>query len=761
MSRPAVTCMIMLILAVSTAPAAWADTSNLVANPGLEGAGPGQLPPGWAGLDIGPPADFAIDPDVRRTGRQSARIHADETVRSYLQSQPIAVAPGEIIRASAWVRFQDVPADAGNVTIIAEFSRADGGTTPVQKVGDAKVPPDGRSDWQQVAGSVTVPGLATHMRLRLGFSYSRGMAWWDDVTVEAAQPLVARLELPSPRISPARRGIPVTILNREQQRGPAEVQVTLGEQTRQQRVRLTGDTIQQVEVPVEITARGRIELALELAGPGSPPTRFSQKRQVVIPPPLVLGPPIPTHWAVEDGPATITGDISLALADSARSGATLAVHLVDERGATLASWSPPRGARIDDGVTEFILQAPELPLGKYRIIAELRPRRGEAVRGEQTWTVIPRRLARVTLNSDGYPEYDGMPIFPLGVYNGTARMAEMGDAGFTISHAYNAVEAMEGDRLADGRALDFMNATADAGMKAILLVPRHPLFAEDWETVRRRIRMFRNHPGLLAWNTEEGIARGDMPPETLAKLYEIVREEDPHHPLMVGDSRDAIGRVTDRSDFFPIDHMDLGMWWWYPLPPGGARANILEGEELVEAKELAPPSFLTLRKTDKPIWVGVQSYKKPQPWARYPLPIEYRAQAYIAVIHGARGLMWYGGSVQGGIFLNLEEGNWTYLKELVGELREMSDVFMAPDDTPPAFEPPDARLSVALKRLPERLVLLAVNRSAEPVEVTFRSDRFGAGPADVLYEDRQVQIEAHTLRDRFEPYETHVYELRP
>src|SRR5207237_617103 len=82
-----------------------------------------------------------------------------------------------------------------------------------------------------------------------------------------------------------------------------------------------------------------------------------------------------------------------------------------------------------------------------------------------------------------------------------------------------------------------------------------------------------------------------------------------------------------------------GMWWWYPLPlkppatTGPAAA--LEGEEaLAKWNELSPPQFLTLAKTDKPIWVGVQAYKK-NDTSRYPTPLEYRAQAYIAIIHGA------------------------------------------------------------------------------------------------------------------------------
>ena len=43
-------------------------------------------------------------------------------------------------------------------------------------------------------------------------------------------------------------------------------------------------------------------------------------------------------------------------------------------------------------------------------------------------------------------------------------------------------------------------------------------------------------------------------------IRRILHEEAPNHPLMVADSRDVIGRVTDPNRFFPVDFMDLGMW---------------------------------------------------------------------------------------------------------------------------------------------------------------------------------------------------------
>jgi hypothetical protein len=211
--------------------------------------------------------------------------------------------------------------------------------------------------------------------------------------------------------------------------------------------------------------------------------------------------------------------------------------------------------------------------------------------------------------------------------------------------------------------------------------------------------------------------------------------------------------------------MDLGMWWWYPIPLAtGASPNALEGDEgKPGTNELVPPSWLVNRNTDKPLWAGVQSYKKSPdkvPGARYPNPTEYRAQAYIALLHGAKGLMWYGGSVTGGAYLKPEESNWEYVRKLAREMNEMGPVFMGKTEAAPKVSPENAPVSVMLKRAEDgRFVLIAVNRGGKPLDVTFESSALKAGAAKVLYEDRTVAATAGKLADKFEPYAVHVYEL--
>ena len=728
---------------------------NLLLNPGFEEVGEKELPAQWEPLVIGAPASFAFDALEKHSGQRSLRITATETARSYIRSHPIPVVPGEKIRCSAWVKHKDVPPGKGTVIAIAEFTDANGYNPQVAKIGVADTSAPG-SQWRRVEGTVQAPQLAAFLRLRLGFSYAQGTCWWDDVALRFEQPLVARIDLASPRMSPAMKAVPVVVLNRTRERAQVELQVVAGKQSAKAAAQLTGEPVQRLEVPIRLAERSN-KLAVETALLRDGKRLYTENRDVFVPPPLVLVPPIPTHWAKEDPKPTLEARVELAVSIETLRDATLQAKLIDGAGATQATWSS-QGKELKDGPNDFSLSASELPEAEYTLVVELLPKDGKTLRAEQPWPVIPRRLARVTLNQDGYPVCDGQPLFPLGVFNGGARMKEMGQAGFTVSHAYNAVEAKIGTRPDDARAKEFLDNSHKAGLKALMLVPRNLAFHGDWDGVRRRIRMFRNHPGLLAWDEEEGLARGDIKLGVLQQLHDIVRQEDPNHPIMVGDSRDVIGRMpADRADFFPLKCMDMGMWWWYPLPLGG-EATALEGDEGPRGTELVPPAFLVNRNTDKPIWVGVQAYKKPSAWARYPNPTEYRAQAYIAIAHGARGLMWYGGSVTGGMYLKPDEARWDYVQTLAKELRELSPVLLGQTLAAPKFSPSEAPVSVVLKRGGNRLVLIATNRGAKPVTLTLTSPELRYGTVNVLTENRTLEVKGGAIGDRFEPYGVHVYQ---
>ena len=330
------------------------------------------------------------------------------------------------------------------------------------------------------------------------------------------------------------------------------------------------------------------------------------------------------------------------------------------------------------------------------------------------------------MNRDGYPGQDGKGDLPARhLQRRRTDSAEAGAAGFTVTHAYNAVRvATRTASTPTSAPRTSSTGTRKAGCDAL----HGPDEAADRGRLRTRFRhricaCSATIPALLAWDEEEGFARGDIKPETLKKIREILRKRTRTTPSWSATRAMLISRVKkDRSDFFPARRDGPGdvVVVSDPASRPRDRGNALQGEEGPRGTELVPPTSSSDAMTDKPIWVGVQSYKKPQTWARYPnatrvpragVPRAHQRREGADVVRRLR---------HGRPLPRPEEGHWDDLKRLAGELHGLADVFMAPFAEAPKPLPDRASISVALKRAPDRHVLLAANRRPDPVEVAFR-----------------------------------------
>jgi hypothetical protein len=719
-----------------------------------------DLPQGWHKLVFGIPAQFAVDAVEHHAGAHSVRMSASESARSFLVSDYLPVGVGETFTASAWVKCKDVPVEKGHVILIAEFANSKEQSVEMENCGMATAETAG---WQLLQKTFKVPVAATQVRLRMGFGYAQGTIWWDAASLVPSDPLAMQLDIEPQHFVPG--SVPINILNRAGQRGRARVGVAIGKTdvetkplaTQVVSMDLTGEPVQKVQVPIALAVRGKLKLIAELLPVQGQTPLFTRRVDIQVPPPITLQPLNPTHWAVEDGAAKIEGNVDVVVSAEDRKTAEISVQMLDSNKAVRAQWRKDKGTPAAAEVTGFSLQAENLPIGEYRVVATLHLANGKTIESEQPWSVIERRQARTTINAAGYPEIDGKAIYPLGVFNG--RPKEEAPAGFTVSHAYNAARITADEFNNDQEAKSFLDQTQKAGMHACFMVPLKYAFEGKWDDFRRRIEMFRNHPALLCWDEEEGIARGDMTLDALRKVAEIVHEVDPNHPLMIGDARDVISRITDRSKLLPTDVMDLGMWWWYPFPMTLQQGDALQGEEGASANELVPPAFLVGAQTSKPIWTSLQAYLK-NAKSRYPTPQEYRAQAYLGIISGAKGLMWYGGYVDGGIYHDEPAGHFKALEEVVGQLRQLSPVIMSPSGNVPAFTPKNAAISLALKNGPDGPVLFAVNRRMTPVDVVFDAAELPGGAVKVLYENRSVSASGRKMSDHFDGLSVHVYQFQ-
>jgi len=253
----------------------------------------------------------------------------------------------------------------------------------------------------------------------------------------------------------------------------------------------------------------------------------------------------------------------------------------------------------------------------------------------------------------------------------------------------------------------------------------------------------------------------------IVTLYQMVKELDPDHPLVLGDSKDVINKFKhNRSDFFAEPDMDAGIWWWYPIPIRTSQTNALEGDEAKNGF-MEAPSWLTTTIAKKPLWIAIQSYQKPKADGRFPTPAEYRCMAYLSIINGVKGLFFYTGSGQkdkdgkpSGLLNKPEEGHWNYVRKLVGELHEFSPIIMAPSSAEKIeVSPANNATEFATRKLGNRIYLIAANKSPNSQSVRFSSPLFANKKAAVLFEDHVATVIGNVLADSFDPFGVHVYRI--
>ena len=172
----------------------------------------------------------------------------------------------------------------------------------------------------------------------------------------------------------------------------------------------------------------------------------------------------------------------------------------------------------------------------------------------------------------------------------------------------------------------------------------------------------------------------------------------------------------------------------------------------------------------RPVWAMVQATRRglyredstgQEKAGRAPTPAEMEALTYLALLHGARGLLWYAyavpGSGAGSWHLPLDAPElWAALPELLRRLEWLTPVLLEGErePLPPAA---DGAVEMARWRYQGSVYLIAVNTGDKglltPLPLSAASAR-----VQVLFEDRTETTDADgELQESFAPCQTHVY----
>ncbi len=358
-----------------------------------------------------------------------------------------------------------------------------------------------------------------------------------------------------------------------------------------------------------------------------------------------------------------------------------------------------------------IILPKDLPPDTYKMTVKLLDKTRQEKASFQTTLTKLSSINPTTVRFEKGLMYVNNKLFvPIGIYDQFGwqpgeteqRLKLIADAGFNSVVCYGLIY----------KGMDKIQSYLDEAKKNNLMViasikdcyegsPLQFRRLGDWNTpetiVKGVVSAFRNHPALLAWYVNDELGMEFQ--QKLERNYNWVTELDPNHPCFtISNQPDALDLFVNSTDVLGTD----------PSPvPGLPLTVVADWTKAAVA-------------TGKPVWIAVQTQDKslylPSLKSQPPTFEEKRCMAYMALVSGAKGLLFYS-------FNDLKRtGNfdreWGHMKRIVKELRQF-DILNA-TSTP---------VSMIIQGIPSKvystaftdktcLYTVVVNPSDKPCQIT-------------------------------------------
>ncbi|MBN1899797.1 hypothetical protein JW926_00560 [Candidatus Sumerlaeota bacterium] len=447
----------------------------------------------------------------------------------------------------------------------------------------------------------------------------------------------------------------------------------------------------------------------------------------------------------------MAADVNIFHPDAGKPGALLSVSLFREKEQSPLETSKRKIAGNGNESFSFSLEGKQE--GRYLLKAELR--NGENVLSSaESMPLVFTPNPEIGFTEHGFLKVDGKPFFPIGIYTLQSRtpglshddvLREARDAGFnmTVFYAYKVPDLTP---LIDAAHRNHIPAFVYGS-------DPYKIRKGKWtpEEVSIDLDARLDHPALLGWylvDEPEGI--GETNQDTLRRLYETVKAKDMNHPCsLVIMSPHAAKIYGSFSDIVWVDP--------YPIPDHPVTYVSQHIDGVIEAVKGERPVWAVLQAFDWNIWRKGAIDK-----AHRPTPEEERCMTYLALIHGAKGIIYWAHTASRYYIRDYPE-HWNFMKRLAGELRDLSPVLLSMEKAPVLQVLPDTvPLDTMVKKSGGGLYVFAANRESAPCNANFKiQDGVSSVNMEVLFENRRLKIESGGWKDSFAPLAVHVYKLAP
>ena len=403
------------------------------------------------------------------------------------------------------------------------------------------------------------------------------------------------------------------------------------------------------------------------------------------------------------------------------------------------------------------LEISPLATGQHTVAVVLDPRSSSQVTASCVLRKLAGRPGTISYDDRGVLRKDGEPFFPFGIYYiqnflTDGLLEEFSESGFntivwewTNAAGYiNALERMHahGIHLIPSVQNESTSRTIQDQYFASDDTKKTDLAKAYYEHTTRVIDQVRqsNPPNQIAWYVQDEPNLELLP--FVHHAARIVSARDQRHPTMVVLCHSTVLEAyADVADILAPDP--------YPGFPDGPMLKV--ATYIDEARRVT--------RGRRPVIAVLQAFGEPPgPTGTMPTPAELRCMSYLALVHGASGILYFSYSYNGPM-RKTHPAHWSELKDLAGEVRALA----------PALSHSEGRFSAALTRpgsaIHTRAIqhggvgsLIAVNTTRRAIDnVEWQTTGFYDGVLEVLDESRELKVVDGRLGDDFAPLAVHVY----
>ncbi len=295
----------------------------------------------------------------------------------------------------------------------------------------------------------------------------------------------------------------------------------------------------------------------------------------------------------------------------------------------------------------------------------------------------------------------------------------------------------------------FLNAAQQHGLRVIL--------TPDYDS-NVSYERFASHPALLAWRLPDEPNVHNTSMERIKEVYQKANLNGGGHPAWLNIWPKEEGfKFAPHCDVFGADPYVYSPWEMYSKE---AIQN-LGYPDRIGIVAYATDRCVQTVYGDKPVWIWIQASVLN---GHQSTPEQLRSMTFLAVNHGATGIIYYryGGEIDNSFGLSharmQQHKNAAF--RAAKEIGEMASAILAGKvKNAVSLEQYSNYFDTAAFLDGKSMYIVTVSMTDQSVEVPFRLSMSTGGQIQVLSENRTISIVGRQFRDRFFPYETHIYRL--